>query len=612
VTLKVTDAGGCTSNSSQSRYVSVSGPKVSFSPSPGSIVQLNTTVTFYNNSNIFNSYNTTWKWDFGNGITSTDYMPTCTYTVPGEYIVSLIGENPVTGCKDTVKQTITVRNFNSGFSNTASFVGDYGNCPPVLARFTNTSSNYTRIVWDFGDGFTLENQNNPSHIYANPGKYEVTLFVYGYNGLTGTYKDSVFVTRPEASIHANDLDGCIGQSFLLNAPVHTNSASYLWDFGNGQVINSADSFVTHSFNHPGTYTPSLLVKDKNGCQAAITSPDKIVINPAPTITLGPVEPLVCKTAPVQLTATGGAVRYEWSPATGLSADDISSPLAFPPTNTLYTVKAWDAIGCVGENTITVTVATPIDMTAITAANVCKGSSVQLQAKGADSYLWINTTTGLNDLQIPNPVAKPEMNSLYTIVGYDKYKCYSDTVTVTVAVRAVPEVNAGADRETIFGMENVLSVTNSPDVVRWNWTPAEFLSCTSCAAPVSRPYKSMDYIVTVYNEYNCTAKDTVHINAICTGAKIFIPNSFSPNHDGKNEVFGIAGSGISIVRSFRIYNRWGEIVFEKKNFYPNDISGSWNGKNKGVEAETGIYVYFAELECEANESFERKGTVLLIR
>lgn len=63
---------------------------------------------------------------------------------------------------------------------------------------------------------------------------------------------------------------------------------------------------------------------------------------------------------------------------------------------------------------------------------------------------------------------------------------------------------------------------------------------------------------------------------------------------------------------RIYNRWGEIVFEKKNFYPNDMSAAWNGKLKGVDVPVGAYVYFAEMECSMGENFQRKGTVTLVR
>src|SRR5690242_19003971 len=110
VTLKVTDADGCTSNSSAYKYVQVAGPKAAFYPSAGNNVQLNTTITFFNNSNTYNSYNSTFKWDFGNGATSTDYNPAYTYTVPGEFKVRLISENPVAGCKDTAYQTITVKN----------------------------------------------------------------------------------------------------------------------------------------------------------------------------------------------------------------------------------------------------------------------------------------------------------------------------------------------------------------------------------------------------------------------------------------------------------------------------------------------------------------------
>ena len=139
---------------------------------------------------------------------------------------------------------------------------------------------------------------------------------------------------------------------------------------------------------------------------------------------------------------------------------------------------------------------------------------------------------------------------------------------------MPTVNAGTDRQVLYGSENVLQTFASADVVRWSWTPADFLSCVNCSAPVSKPYSPIDYVVTVYNGYNCRATDTVSIKAACSGNGIYIPNAFSPNHDGKNDVFGIAGYGVSIIRSFSIYNRWGEIVFQKKNFTPDDINGAW--------------------------------------
>lgn len=611
VNLKITDAAGCTAYSNFSRYVQVSGPKAAFSSSAGNNVQLNTTITFYNYSNTYNSPNTTWKWDFGNGATSTEYSPSYTYTVPGDYLVVLIAENPQTGCKDTTSQFITVKNFNTGFTKNVSFIGSYGQCPPVLANFYNTSVNYTRLVWDFGDGTILENQYAPSHIYNKTGKYIITLQVYGYNGLTGTYQDSIIVGEPIVTINADDLDGCIGHKVLLNTPIHTGAVSYTWDFGNGYLVNNTDSFATAQFLNAGSYAASVIVKDENGCRSLVSLADKIVIYPDPIVTIQPAAPVVCKENAITLHASGG-VSYVWSPANGLNNPAIASPTAFPSTTTTYRVEATDANGCTNDTSVLVTVAQPFAMTAKPEYDICAGTTVKLNGSGAHAYQWINTTSGLSNTAIPDPIASPSTTTLYTIVGYDQYNCYSDTIDVLVNVRPLPTVNAGPDRDVYMGSENTLNITTSSDVTKWVWTPSDFLSCTNCPAPVTKPYAPVSYIITVSTSYGCSAKDTIKINALCAGGGIYIPSAFTPNNDGKNDVFGISGTGVGLVRSFRIYNRWGEIVFERKNFYPNDRNGSWNGKQKGLDAPTGTYVYFAEMECDAGEVFERKGTVTLIR
>jgi gliding motility-associated-like protein len=612
ITLKVTDADGCTSSTYYyNNMVNVTGPQAAFNTSSGNTVQLNTTVNFYNYTNTYNTSEVTYLWNFDNGITSTEYSPTHTFTVPGEYVVTLIAENAQTQCRDTARQTITVRNFNTGFTTNVSFIGDHNNCPPVLATFFNTSSNYTRLVWDFGDGFTLENQNYPSHIYNTPGTYIVTLYVYGYNGLTGTYKDTVFVNKPQASIQADDIDGCIGHQVLLNAPAHNNTTSYIWDFGDGHIVNTTDSFSVHQYLTAGSYAPSLMVTSSNGCSASKALPDKIVIYPDPIINISPTVAVVCKNNAVQLQASG-AVSYLWSPADGLNDVSVSSPFASPANTTNYTVNATDDKGCKGKNNITVTVPKSFVINAAGTVDICKGTSVQLNVTGANSYQWINTTSGLSHTQTGNPTASPLSNTIYTVVGYDQYQCYTDTAEIAVTVHALPTVNAGPDMEVAYGSAAQLSASSSNDVVRWNWTPSDYLSCINCPSPVSRPQSEMNYVITVYNSHNCEAKDTVNLKGICTEGSIYIPGAFTPNHDGKNDVFTINGSGVRIIKSLRIYNRWGEIVFEKKNFYPNDNSSAWNGTYKGAEAATAAYVYFAEMECEAGETFIRKGTVTLIR
>jgi gliding motility-associated-like protein len=103
-----------------------------------------------------------------------------------------------------------------------------------------------------------------------------------------------------------------------------------------------------------------------------------------------------------------------------------------------------------------------------------------------------------------------------------------------------------------------------------------------------------------------------IKLTCVQGNLFIPSGFTPNNDPLNSVFYPLGRGIKKVRYFTIYNRGGEKIFDRQNFNVNDKSAGWNGKFKGNEAGSGVYVYVIEVECDTGEIFNSKGTVTLIR
>lgn len=611
VTLTVTETGGCMASTPYyAHVVEVSGPKAAFATS-GTNVALNTTVSFYNYSNNYNSNSTSYRWDFGDGSQSTDFSPNHTYPVAGNYLVKLIALNTTTQCGDTASQVIIVKNFNFAFAMNAVFIGNEGHCAPAIVNFTNTSANYTRITWDFGDGFTLNDQNYPSHIYKDAGTYIVTLLVYGNNGLTGTYKDTIKINSSTATIKTNLNEGCTGLEVKLNAPVHINTASYFWDFGDGNVIGSNDSFAVNKYLSAGTYRPSLIAVDDHGCSFSMPLPGEIVIHPEPVIKINPGNPVLCKGGTVQLTASGAA-SYSWSPADELNNNGSPSTLASPAATTTYSVKGTDDKGCTGSGAVTVTVAQPFIIQTIPDAAICSGNNIQLTTTGATSYQWINETTGLNNPKIGNPSASPAATTRYTVVGYDEYQCFTDTATVTVTINPLPVIEAGPDIEAIIGSDIRLAPVVSSDVINWSWSPADYLSCTDCASPVSRPRSPIDYTITVYNQFHCMASGHLKVNVVCAGGQIYIPGAFSPNNDGKNDRFIILGNGVRIVKSLRIYNRWGEIIFTRRDFYPDDATAAWDGTYKGFSAPAGIYVYVAEMECNANEAFTRKGTVTLIR
>ena len=607
VTLTIVDSSGCSSNSnSQYRYVDVNGPKAVINASTNNTF-ITLPVYFYNYTNTYNAYNTQYAWSFGDGTTSVLNSPTHSYPVPGIYTVTLIATNPVTRCADTTSRQVTVKNFAPAFAVNKSFL-TAGICPPVLVRLSNNSINYTSVKWDFGDGNTADNINYPAHVYEQPGKYIITLYVYGQGGLKGTYTDSITIKQPSAIISIDKKEGCIGLVTIMSATIK-NSPKFTWDLGDGSLIANSDTSIIHQYNVPGIYKPYLLLTDSNGCNTFSSLNDSVKVRPNPLVTITPAAPRICRGQPVVLTASGGAT-YAWSPATGLSNTQVAATIANPDSTAAYVVTVKDDIGCTNTGNVQVQVVQKnmVKVTADTA--VCLGNNVQLNASGANSYKWILNTSGLSSTIIPDPVASPLTTTAFTVTGSDVYNCFSDTANVSVAVLSLPVVSVAAVQEILLGSPVQLISSGSSDVVKWLWAPATYLNCNNCPNPVSTPLAGLTYHLTVTGGNGCTAFDTVSLKLQCQDSRVFIPTAFSPNNDGGNDVFSI--KGISIVKHMIIYSRWGKPVYERNNYIASDRSTGWDGNYKGEPLPAGAYTYFAEMECPGGGSFVRKGTVMLVR
>jgi gliding motility-associated-like protein len=100
--------------------------------------------------------------------------------------------------------------------------------------------------------------------------------------------------------------------------------------------------------------------------------------------------------------------------------------------------------------------------------------------------------------------------------------------------------------------------------------------------------------------------------ICTGQNFFIPNTFSPNNDGKNDIFYLRGTGLFRVKTLRVFNRWGEVVFEKREVPVNNPGSGWDGTYKGKPAQADVYIYQLEILCANGELLKYSGNIALIR
>jgi gliding motility-associated-like protein len=259
----------------------------------------------------------------------------------------------------------------------------------------------------------------------------------------------------------------------------------------------------------------------------------------------------------------------------------------------------------------VRVTQPFKMSAIPDTFVCRGLAVQLKAAGAYTYLWSGPAGSLRNETSAIATVSPVRNTKYRVIGTDSARCFNDTAYAQVRIEEPPAVYAGPDKVVLTGSDVTLAARTSPDVVSYEWLPKEAVQCSSCAQTTTAPRTAQAYSLTVANTFGCIAKDTINITLQCTESRVHIPNAFTPDRNGLNETFSVRGRGATI-KSFRIFDRGGAMMFQATNVQLNDAKGAWDGSYNGNIAASGTYAYVVELMCDTGEPFVKKGTVTLIK
>jgi len=190
-------------------------------------------------------------------------------------------------------------------------------------------------------------------------------------------------------------------------------------------------------------------------------------------------------------------------------------------------------------------------------------------------------------------------------------CIPDTNYVNLIIHPLPTVNAGPDQRVLAGVPAQLNATGT-FIDNYIWSPSRTLNCDTCASPIANMIITTTYTVDVESQYGCKAYDSVKVEVYCDESQMFVPNSFTPNGDGQNDVFYPRGTGVSIIKTFRVYNRWGELLFERTNIQVNDVSNAWDGSFNGSTPRPDVYVYVIEATCGTGQPINLKGDVTIIR
>ncbi|RYZ55663.1 MAG: gliding motility-associated C-terminal domain-containing protein [Sphingobacteriales bacterium] len=300
----------------------------------------------------------------------------------------------------------------------------------------------------------------------------------------------------------------------------------------------------------------------------------------------------------------GLPVYSWTPGMGLSDSTVNNPLAYIYQDSRYHVTTIDKFGCAHRDSVSFVRSlrdvglTPLDTT------ICFGEKVRLNASGALNYSWLAADPAtLSCLTCPDPIATVGSTTYFDVIFTDQHNC-ADTLRSTIHVNPLPPVNI-LQGDTIVKYGTVLHLLSSGAYL-YSWYPPNALSDGNVANPFATITQPVTFYVTGIAETGCRNTDSIRID-VDYGDEIIIPSAFSPNGDGRNDIFRIGSVSFQRIQEFRIFNRWGEEVFRT-----NDSREGWDGTYKGVPQETGAYPYLIRVAYPDGKVEVYKGDVTLIR
>ncbi len=316
--------------------------------------------------------------------------------------------------------------------------------------------------------------------------------------------------------------------------------------------------------------------------------------------------VICEGDTIDLFASGiwgvPPYVYEWLPGS-IYTDTL---YVWPTTTSTYTSVIHDICDMTDTVSQTVTV-NPAPVIDIGPFQGCYQTTVTAPG-GYASYVWTTETdsvlaTGTNSIII-------DSSGIYYVTVIDNNGCEGTSSPIDVIIHVAPEVNAYPD--TVFVSDGALAQLNVETItggdVSYTWYPEDDLSCATCATTLAYSVGEENVYYVTGEEFGCvSAPDSIIV--VMSESEMIIPNAFTPNEDGLNDVFHILNPVYYPEFSFSIYNRWGQIIFST-----NDVLQGWDGTFDNITQEIGMYIWVVHFE-KANQPgnvFTLRGTVTLLR
>ncbi|MCB0429982.1 MAG: PKD domain-containing protein [Flavobacteriales bacterium] len=605
VTLIVTDKIGCKDTVVRSNYINSKQPIPIFNVTDRQLCS-GDSVTFQDATTGTQPF--TYYWDFGDGSTSSQPNPGHVFADTGYFHVELTITD-ADGCDSTITKTdyIHVQGIPISLISSNKTVTD---CYPEQIDFRDSSiSNYiNQWQWDFGDG-SISVLQDPVHNYTQPGTYDVSLIVTTTYGCTDTLviPQYITVTGPFALFHLSPDTICLGEAatFVIDSTLDVDSWS--WDFGDGLVLPGTGDTITHIYDQKtGLIYPKMIYQSVSGCVQY--AEDTIFIH---QVMSGFSVSDTASCLPLITTFTNSSIGHDvwmWDFGDGSTSSQNN------PTHTYNQEGDYDvsliisnsATGCTDTMVQVVHAYLKPIITIDYDSVACEGSNFQMTATGGITYIW-TPSDYLSDTSIANPwvLSLPD-DITYQVVVIDDHNCI-DSTSIDVRVQHKPVVTLPNDTAIIIGelIDNIDAFGGNG--FTYQWTPTTWLTCSTCPNPEAKPLKSICYTVLVTDSSSCfMVTDSMCIDVI-DEYSLDVPKAFTPNGDGNNDVVYVKGWGIEELLTFKIFNRWGELVFES-----HDVNDGWDGTYKGKPQNPDTYVFLVTGRYYSGDVKSLKGYITLLR
>lgn len=558
-----------------------------------------------------------WETDTGNIVPGGDILM-LQASAPGTYEIFVVHSE--SGCSSSASVQVFA-DLEDPLSEAGT--GGYVDCsiPSILLDGTNSSQGIEfDYEWITFDGTIVSGDASLNPEISSPGIYYLKV-TNSQNGCTAIDQVEVSGSLESPLLEINDPDilTCAIGQIELNASNSSQGAEFIyeWTTSDGNILSGLNTLFPQ-IDAPGNYTLSIL-DTQNSC----TSEGQIVVTQdiePPIVDAGQPFVLGCDQSVYNLTGTIQNVQnpsFLWTTMDGniVSGETTSNPLIDVEGTYTFSVTN-NQNGCEASDEVTVTVDSPIDFEYEIELPDCENPFGKVLVKkvsgGVPPYEYSNDdgatfqSTALFDNLYPGT---------YFLVVQDANKCILESKIEIPDLEPI-EITLEPEYVVEFGDEMILDPQlNIPEssIAEVVWSPASGLECPECLSTNFFGLRNSKYSLEIIDVNGCSAYTEVEI-FVHQNFAVYIPNAFSPNNDGVNDVFSISAKPgvVSQVKSFSIFDRWGAQIYTAQNFQPNDISFGWDGLKNGQKLDGEVFIYFAEIEFVDGLVEVFKGDVMLVR